>query len=215
MNSLDSQFDMLEGNLRNLRLRMPDMPYSEVLLCRLVTQIGREMTVMLEQQIRPFGLAEAEFRVLSMLFSQPDGVAHPSDLCIRAAQSPANMSRISDALVSRGLITRGSSAQDRRRMVLRITGPGEELVRRLLPKLWGPLRGLLVAFPEAEQYQLIAQLKRLHVVLENAHRQGVHTRVIPRDAAGESAPTREDARTQDGLPTRDDASTRDDAERTQ
>jgi len=81
-----------------------------------------------------FGLAEAEFRVLTTLFSQPDGVAHPGDLCSRADQSPANMSRICDALVGRDLITRVLSDQDRRRMVLRITEQGEELVRELLPK---------------------------------------------------------------------------------
>jgi DNA-binding MarR family transcriptional regulator len=73
------------------------------------------------QMIRPFGLAEAGFRVLTTLFSQPDGAAHPSDLWARAEQSPANMSRISDALVSRELITRVFSVRDRRRMVLRIT----------------------------------------------------------------------------------------------
>src|ERR1700728_5480929 len=105
------------------------------------------MTAMLEQKIRPFGLAEAEFRVLTPLFSQPDGVAHPSDLCVRALQSPANMSRISDALVSRNLITRVLSVHDRRRMVLRITEEGEELVRRLLPKMFVPLRGLFAQFP--------------------------------------------------------------------
>jgi len=187
MHSVDIQLDMLEANLRNLSSKMPALPYSEVLLCRLVTQIGREMTTLLEQHIRPFGLAEAEFRVLSTLFSQSDGVAHPSDLCLRAAQSPANMSRISDALVSRGLITRVSSAQDRRRMVLRITDQGEELVCRLLPKLWAPLRSLLVAFPEAEQNQLIGQLKRLHVVLDAA-RQGAQGREIPSDTGGEGAP---------------------------
>jgi len=124
--------------------------------------MGREMAALFEQQIRPFGLAEAEFRVLTTLFSQPGGVAHPSDLCARAAQSPANMSRICDALVSRDLITRVLSAHDRRRMVLRITDQGEELVRRLLPVMFVPLRRMFAEFPEAEQRQLISQLKRLY-----------------------------------------------------
>jgi len=147
-------------------------------LCRLLAQIGREITAMLEHQIRPFGLAEAEFRVLSTLFSQPDGTAHPGDLCPRVAQSPANMSRISDALVSRNLITRVLSEQDRRRMVLRITPQGEELVRRLLPQLWGPVRSLMAQFPDAEQQQLIALLKRLHGTLEEAHKHVVR-HVVP------------------------------------
>jgi MarR family transcriptional regulator, negative regulator of the multidrug operon emrRAB len=166
MNNSASQFELVEANLDNLRVRVPDLPVSGILLCRLLMHIGREMAAMFEQQIRPFGLAEAEFRVLTTLFSQPDGAAHPSDLCARASQSPANMSRISDALVSRGLITRVSSLHDRRRMVLRITEEGEVFVRQLLPKLFVPLREMLKDFPEAEQRQMTAQLKRLGVVLD-------------------------------------------------
>jgi MarR family transcriptional repressor of emrRAB len=156
----------MEDNLQNLKQRMPDLPVSGILLCRLVLHIGREMAARFEQQIKPFGLAEAEFRVLTTLFSQPDGVAHPSDLCARASQSPANMSRISDALVSRGLITRVSSVHDRRRMVLHITEEGEEFVQELLPKLHAPLRSMLKSFPEVEQRQLAAQLKRLGAELD-------------------------------------------------
>jgi MarR family transcriptional repressor of emrRAB len=162
----DSQFGLMEANFEGLSERIADLPITAMLLCRLIQHLGRELTAMLEQRIRPFGLAEAEFRVLATLFSQPDGVAHPSDLCARALQSPANMSRISDALVSRDLITRVLSVHDRRRMVLRITEQGEQLVRLLLPKLSMPLRGLLLEFPEAEQRQLIAKLKRLGLKLD-------------------------------------------------
>jgi MarR family transcriptional repressor of emrRAB len=168
INNAASQFELMEANLQNLGVRIPDLPASGILLCRVLMHVGREMAVMFEQQIRPFGLAEAEFRVLTTLFSQPDGVAHPSDLCVRASQSPANMSRISDALVARSLITRVSSQHDRRRMVLRITEEGEVFVRQLLPKLFRPLLEMMKDFPEAEQHQMTSQLKRLGVVLEQA-----------------------------------------------
>jgi MarR family transcriptional repressor of emrRAB len=161
MNNSPIQFDLMEANLHSLKERMPDLPVSGILLCRLVLHVGREMATIFEQQIRPFGLAEAEFRVLTTLFSQPQGVAHPSDLCVRASQSPANMSRISDALVERGLITRVSSVADRRRMVLRITEDGERFVRELLPKLHLSLRRMLQDFPESEQRLMCAQLKKL------------------------------------------------------
>src|SRR5580692_4098429 len=165
-NYTSSQFELMEANLQNLSARVPDVPATGILMCRLLLHIGRELATMFEQQIRPFGLAEAEFRVLTTLFSQPDGVAHPSDLCVRASQSPANMSRISDALVDRGLITRVSSVHDRRRMVLSITEEGEKFVRELLPKLHVPLRRMLKDFPESEQRQLVAQLKRLGAGLD-------------------------------------------------
>jgi MarR family transcriptional regulator, negative regulator of the multidrug operon emrRAB len=161
-----AQFELVESNLQNLSARVPDVPANGILMCRLLMHVGREMATMFEHQIRPFGLAEAEFRVLTTLFSQPEGVAHPSDLCARASQSPANMSRISDALVRRGLITRVLSVHDRRRMVLRITEQGEEFVRHLLPKLFAPLREMLKDFSETEQRQLNAQLKRLGFELE-------------------------------------------------
>jgi MarR family transcriptional regulator, negative regulator of the multidrug operon emrRAB len=171
MNITDTQFDKLETNLRALSARLPDVPLTEILLSRLMIHMGRDMAARLEQHIRPFGLNEVEFRVLTTLFSQPEGVAHPSDLCSRAAQSPANMSRISDALVSRDLITRVLSDQDRRRMVLRITPQGEELVRQLLPKMFAPLRDSFSEFSAADQGVLISLLKRLHAVMTDADRQ--------------------------------------------
>ncbi len=178
MTDRDSQFDKLESNLRALAARVPDLPLTEILLCRVLLHLGREMAASFEQKIRPFGLAEAEFRVLTTLFSQPDGVAHPSDLCARAAQSPANMSRISDALVRRDLITRVSSLHDRRRMVLRITEQGEDLVRRLLPKLFVPARGMYAEFSESEQRLLISQLKRLYANMEEADKQMLPQRAV-------------------------------------
>jgi len=168
MNDRDSQLDKLEENLRALSARVPDLPLTEILLCRVLLHVGREMATGFEQMIRPFGLAEADFRVLTTLFSQPEGMAHPSDLCARAGQSPANMSRISDALVRRDLITRVPSLQDRRRMVLRITEQGEDLVRRLLPKLFVPLRGMLAEFSDAELRLMISQLRRLHANMEQS-----------------------------------------------
>jgi MarR family transcriptional repressor of emrRAB len=76
------------------------------------------------------------------------------------------MSRICDALVGRDLITRVLSAQDRRRMVLRITAPGEELVRDLLPRMFGLLRETMRVFTETEQRELTRQLKRLGAAFE-------------------------------------------------
>src|SRR5260370_7425463 len=152
----DAPVDKLEANLRALGERVPDLPFSGILLCRLVWPLGGRVAAGFEERRRPFGLVEAEFRVLTTLFSEPDGVAHPSDLCARADQSPANMSRISDALVSRDLITRVLSVQDRRRIVLRITEQGEDLVRRLLPKLFFSFRRILAQFSKAQHRPLIS-----------------------------------------------------------
>ncbi len=170
------QFAQLEANLERLRARVPDLPTSGVLLSRLFLHLGRGMASMFEQQIRPFGLAEAEFRVLTTLFSQPDGVAHPGQLCTKTSQSAANMSRISDALVARGLITRVPSTHDRRKTVMHITEQGEELVSRLLPTLFDPLREMFKDLSADEERQLIVQLKHLSSKLEGLLAQPVPER---------------------------------------
>jgi MarR family transcriptional repressor of emrRAB len=164
----DTPFEMIQANLESLALRMPDVPGCSVLLSRMIMHIAREMAARLEHHIRPYGLTEAEFRVLTTLYSQPDGLAHPGDLCLGTSQSAANMSRICDALVGRDLITRVLSARDRRRMVLRITQSGEALVRELLPRMFGVLRETMRDFTEAEQRELTKQLKRLGAAFERA-----------------------------------------------
>lgn len=157
----NDRLELLEASLARLSERMPDAPVATIMLSRVIVELGRQLSALLEHQIRPYGLAEPEFRVLSALFSQPDGAAYPSELCGRTGQSPANMSRLSDVLVSRQLITRILSSMDRRRMVLRITERGEELVRGLLPTLFEPLRLMFEDFSEADQRALIVQLKRV------------------------------------------------------
>jgi len=161
MDIVERQIELIEASLSRLGARLPELPINEIVGLRLIFLLAHEFGAMLEHHIRPYGLGEGEFRVLSALFSQPGGTAHPGDLCARASQRPANMSRISDALVRRDLITRGASSEDRRRMVLRITGSGEALVRQLLPQIFAPLRELYLTHSEAEQRQLIDLLKRL------------------------------------------------------
>lgn len=163
------EFVQLETSLESLRARIPDLPISEVLLSRLFLHFGRGMASMLEQQIRPFGLAEAEFWVLTTLFLQPGGVSNPSELCAQTSQSAANLTRISDALVGRGLITREApSKPDRRKRALRTTERGEELVYRLLPTLFRRLQKVFNDLSVDDGRQLITQLKRLSPKLDEA-----------------------------------------------
>lgn len=158
---VQQQIEMVEASLQRLSAQLDDVPVSEVLLTRLILFLAHDLSQMMDQHIRPYGLGEGEFRVLTALFSQPENTAHPTDLCVRSSQSPANMSRICDALVTRDLITRDLSAQDRRKMVLRTTPKGDQLVRDLLPTMFAGLRRVFGDFSADDQRSLTAQLKRL------------------------------------------------------
>jgi MarR family transcriptional repressor of emrRAB len=162
------QIASLENNLARLSQLMPEVPTSELLLVRLVRNLAQDLGTMLDHHVRPHGLGEGEFRVLTALYSQPQGTAHPGDLCARTTQSPANMSRITDLLVEQALITRLHSPDDRRKLVLSITEKGALLVRSAMPGLFGPLRQVCGHLSAEEQQRMIAQLKECLLRIEAA-----------------------------------------------
>src|ERR1700676_545944 len=125
----------IEAAVARTAARFSEVPIIETSILRLLTLMGREISALLEESLRPHGLNETDFRILMCLFSQPDGVAHPSELCAFVAQSPANMTRVAAVLCERALNTRLAAEEDRRRTIIRITVVAEALARCLLPDI--------------------------------------------------------------------------------
>jgi MarR family transcriptional repressor of emrRAB len=163
--SCSSHGESDEASLTRLRDQLPELPIEAILFCRLTATLGRKVSTLLERHSQPVGVQEPAFIVLMTLYSQPGGIACPSELCVATGQSPTNISRISDALVVRGLITRSPSLVDRRRRALQITAQGECLVRNVLPTLFAATRPILRGFSEQEQVRLIDHLKLIAVGL--------------------------------------------------
>jgi len=155
-----SQLPHVEANLRGIARRVPEMPLTEVLLCRVALILGRDLNACLDGILRPLGLAEPEYRVLAALYAH-DGAACPSDLCGALAQSPANLTRICDTLVRRGLVTRSLDPQDRRRMQLTLRPAAERLLEKLFPAMCVGVSAAFDGFSAAEKKRLLAGLKKL------------------------------------------------------
>ena len=155
-----SQFERVETNVRRLAQNFADLPVTEALLTRAVIMVGRDINSLLERALKPAGLAEPEFRLLMALYSH-GGNAFAGDLCGALAQSPANLTRISDTLVERGYINRNPDLADRRRMLLALQPAGEKLVRTLVPSIGPEIGAAFADFTATEKKQLLASLKRL------------------------------------------------------
>jgi MarR family transcriptional repressor of emrRAB len=161
-----AQILQVEAGIRRVAARMPELPFIETLTLRVATLLGREMSARMDHWLKPVDLTEIEFRALILLFSHGEDDAFPGELCATLAQSPANMTRVSDVLVGRGLMTRIPSEQDRRRMVLRITADGEALVRELLPGMAAFTQELFKDFSPEETNRLLSDLKRVFAALD-------------------------------------------------
>jgi MarR family transcriptional repressor of emrRAB len=151
----------MEAGLARVAGRVPTLPLTEVVLIRLTLMIGGVLGDQFERVINPHGLSESDFRTLIVLFSSPQGRAHPGDLCQFTTQTPTNMTRISDGLVRRGLATRARSEDDRRRVVLHITPAGRHLARKLLPQLFPRAVGAFAGFNATEFRQFERLLHKL------------------------------------------------------
>ncbi len=162
-----SQLEHVEQGIQRISRRVAKVPAAESLICRAITILGRDLATRFDALLAPSGLSEIEFRVLLALVGR-DGSAHPGELCGSLAQSPANMTRVSDLLVERGLVTRVFSEQDRRRVVIELTAAGDALVREVLPQLFATTRTLFQDFTAAEKVRLLGDLKRIFAALDAA-----------------------------------------------
>ena len=161
-----AQIGRVEAGITRIATRVPGLPVTEAVILRTLTLLGRDLVAHMDQYLRPHGLSEVEFRTLSILFAHGELPVCPSDLCSHLAQSPANMTRVADALVQAGLITRNPSEQDRRRLMLQLTDAGVALMQRLLPQMSEFMRGLFAAVPATQQQRLLADLESLVAALD-------------------------------------------------
>ncbi|HTV86597.1 MAG TPA: MarR family transcriptional regulator [Dyella sp.] len=158
--SLLEKLKHLDEGIARVRQAVPEVP-EEAGLCRVLLLVGERMKEQFENTLKPFKLNDSEFRTLMILFSRPDGSSTPGELCEFTSQGATNMTRIADALAKRGLITRGPSADDRRRVVMRITAAGRRFVQKMLPAMIPPVRLIFAGFSETDRRHLSRLLRKL------------------------------------------------------
>lgn len=168
MSSLTQQIDEIEQRLLRGRSIIPDLPVTEFLISRLLMHLGREMNARLDRNLRPFGLGENELRALMTLYVSP--TITPGELCQSMHQSPANITRVTDILVERGLLLRLPDPQDRRRVVLQLTPQGTELFNTFLPTMLNAAHMNYAGFSSVELDQLLAALRRLAANMDRVSR---------------------------------------------
>ncbi len=151
----------LKATIERIKARGLPTDVDHALLFRSLLMAGRALQELSDNAMGDSGLTEPEFRVLMQLYSQPGGLGSPGELCSGVWQSPANMTRITDQLVERGLISREHSEKDRRRMVLAVTSAGDALVRNIVPRAFEPIREVFRPFTEEQRRQLQALVTQL------------------------------------------------------
>lgn len=158
--SLIDHIKRLDEGFEGIRKAIPELP-DDAKMCRVLLLLAERMQAEFEHKLRPYKLNDSEFRTLVMLFSRPDGTSTPGELCVFTSQGPTNMTRIANALVKRGLITRGPSAEDRRQVVMQITAAGRRFVHKMLPGMLPRLQLIFAGFTQTDRRSFGRLLRKL------------------------------------------------------
>jgi DNA-binding MarR family transcriptional regulator len=124
----------------------------------LLHQVVRELSTTAERRFAEFDVT-AQQAALLIHAAQPDTT--PNQLARRLGTDTAGMTRLLDRLETKGLLRRQRRPEDRRSIVIELTGPGRALVPRLAPTFGQVSRQLLAGFTATELRQLTAMLDRM------------------------------------------------------
>jgi DNA-binding MarR family transcriptional regulator len=97
----------------------------------------------------------------SLFFISNQGSTHPGKLAVALGVTPTNVTGIIDRLEKHGLVSRTMDTQDRRVMLLRATGRGEDLVTKLRERRQSYLVGELAKLSPDELAALARGLDAL------------------------------------------------------
>ncbi|TAN11327.1 MAG: MarR family transcriptional regulator [Burkholderiaceae bacterium] len=161
MSNLALHVQSMEANLDQIGRHVTGFPSEDATLAGWLNLVTEGLTTLSEAALSPHDLHQSDFRALVHLFSSADGCAFPGELSACLRQTPANMTRIGNLLVARGLVARTHSTEDRRRVELKITRAGRAFVLALLPRFFPPLRDAFSCLSASEKRTLRELLERL------------------------------------------------------
>ncbi len=118
-----------------------------------------------------FGLSDGRFRVLLVLVLAGDAAMTPSDLAERAGVTRATITGLLDGLEQSGMVMREPHPSDRRRLIVRLSEHGNQVLRQAIPAHFGAIGQVMAGLAPDERRVLInaaAKLRNSAAALQNA-----------------------------------------------
>ena len=113
---------------------------------------------LLDGALKPFGLSGEQYNVLRILRGSPSKGLPTLEIASRMVSRAPNITRLVDKLIQKGLVSRCPQPDDRRVVVVRITGTGRRLVDRATPAAQAAPAAALARLKPAQLRSLIELL---------------------------------------------------------
>lgn len=149
--------------------RYPAFPREPAILAGLVRSIHKRVHDDANALLRPLGINHPEYNLLMMLYGTVGNTLNPSQLAEAAGEKNANITRLSNELCDKQLVTRNADASDRRKVSLTLTRAGVAMIEGLLPDIGALLDRQAAGLQPREMVQL---KKLLTKFLDGANKAG-------------------------------------------
>jgi DNA-binding MarR family transcriptional regulator len=116
------------------------------------------------QHLGQYGVSQGRFTVLMLLNRMCGECLTPADLAEKAGVTRATMSGLLDTMERDGLVTRRSSATDRRVVEVHLTEQGHELIDALLPGYFARVEEMIGALDAEERKTFVHLLQKIQSV---------------------------------------------------
>jgi DNA-binding MarR family transcriptional regulator len=154
--------DEVDDIVARWQAERPDLDVTPLRVLSRVSRLARHLDRARRAAFAAHGLEAWEFDVLSALRRQGAPYQLSPGALLRATLvTSGTMTNRIDRLATRGLVRRHPDPQDKRGVLVELTGPGLRSVDAAMADLLGRERGLLAALPADEQQDLAGLLRVL------------------------------------------------------
>lgn len=159
--TLAKSFAPADARLALTAKRFPAFDRETVTLARLTNFVAKGLANNANQALKRHGLNHTGYAVMVMLYGSLDQTLTPSQLVDATHEKSANITRICDDLLRQDLISREVDPDDRRKVQVRLTAAGEEMITRILPDIVTVTQSNFALLDTAERLQLDYLLRKV------------------------------------------------------
>ena len=143
-----------DRTLEEFAKRYPELDPSALKTCAILLRTGSDLLTAFETILGKHGLSQGRFLTLIVMNREPDEEINPSSLAEKVGVTRATMTGLLDGLERKGLVNRRAHPGDRRKVSIRLTETGRQVLDEMLPDYYSRIAKLMAKLSEKERQEL-------------------------------------------------------------
>ena len=149
-------------SLQEFSRRYPNMNPSALKTCAELMRTGSDLMAAFETILGKYGLSQGRLLVLIVMNRTPKEAVNPSLLAEKLGVTRATMTGLLNGLKTSNFIERVSDSRDRRRIGVRLTPEGKQVLEIMLPDYYRYMAKLTVSLSESERQTMLSLLAKIN-----------------------------------------------------